>query len=111
MLGMNDCASGEAGRGAFRKGMTAIVDEARAVGAIPLLHTPNTIYAAERREPLRPAGLRASRPRGRGLPGMRSLIDHYEHWSRAKPKQDDLLAWLEDRSIHPNAYGHPHSPA
>jgi lysophospholipase L1-like esterase len=105
MLSMNDCAAGARGRETFRKNLAAIVEKVQAGGAIPLLNTPNTIYVKN-------AGSRADLPayaevvRDLAAKGKLALVDHWQHWSKAKPKQEALLAWLEDRSIHPNVYGH-----
>ncbi|MFO0901475.1 MAG: SGNH/GDSL hydrolase family protein [Pirellulales bacterium] len=105
MLGMNDCTAGEAGREMFRKNLAALCDRAIESGAIPLLHSPNTIY-------LRNAGGRSDLPAyarivqetaaDRGV----ALVDHWQHWQQAKPDQESLLPWLEDKSIHPGVYGH-----
>ncbi len=105
MLGMNDCSLGKAGRETFRKNLKAIVEKAQAAGAIPLLHTPNTVYVKN-------AGGRSDLPayadivRELAEGAKLALVDHWRHWSKVKAKQEDLLAWLEDRSIHPNVHGH-----
>lgn len=105
MLGMNDCTAAAAGREPFRKNLAAIVEKVRAAGAIPLLHTPNPIFVKN-------AASRADLPayadlvRDLAVTSKLALVDHWEHWNKVKPKQEDLLAWLEDRSIHPNVFGH-----
>jgi acyl-CoA thioesterase-1 len=43
MIGMNDAEAGPAGRAAFEAGLRAMVEQVRAVGAIPLLHRTNPI--------------------------------------------------------------------
>lgn len=105
MLGMNDCAAGEQGRDQFRKNLSAIVEKVQAADAIPLLHTPNTIY-------LKNAPARADLPayslivRELARDNKLALVDHWMHWQNTKPNQEDLLPWLEDKSIHPGVYGH-----
>lgn len=105
MLGMNDCGAGPDGRDTFRKNLTQIVERVQGAGAIPLLNTPNTVYVKN--------------STGRGdLPAYAAivrevaaatkagLVDHWAHWEKAKPDQEALLAWIEDKSIHPGVYGH-----
>jgi lysophospholipase L1-like esterase len=105
MLGMNDCTAGPDGRETFRTNLQALVDHVRAVKAIPLLHTPNTIYTANAagREDL-PAY--ADIVRQVAAAGQVPLVDHWTYWEKTKPNQEDLLPWLEDKSIHPGVYGH-----
>lgn len=105
MLGMNDCSRGMNGREMYRKNLSALVEKVMAAGAIPVLNTPNTIYVKK-------AGSRADLPayadivRDTAKQSKLVLVDHYAHWEKTKPNQEDLLAWLEDQSIHPNVYGH-----
>ncbi|HEY2253511.1 MAG TPA: SGNH/GDSL hydrolase family protein [Planctomycetaceae bacterium] len=105
MIGMNDCTLGEVGRELFRKNLTAIVNKVKAGGAIPILNTPNTIYLknAETRGDL-PAYAQIIRDVALGTKAV--LIDHYAHWETVKPDQESLVKWLEDKSIHPGAFGH-----
>ncbi len=105
MYGMNDCTAGMAGREAFRRNYETLVDKIVAAGSIPLLHTPNTIYG--KKSPGR-QDLEAYAAAVRDLAAARKLplVDHWLHWQKTKPKQDDLLPWLEDQSIHPGVYGH-----
>src|SRR4051794_36538354 len=78
MLGMNDCASGEAGRETFRKNLQAIVKKVVDAGAIPLLNTPNTIYLknARNRDDL-PAYADSVREVAAG--SKLALVDHYAY--------------------------------
>jgi lysophospholipase L1-like esterase len=105
MFGMNDCTGGSAGRDLFRSNYRALVDKVIAAGAIPLVNTPNTIYLknASGREDL-PAYADIIRQVAdeRGL----ALVDHWKDWQAKKPNQEDLLPWLEDKSIHPGVLGH-----
>lgn len=105
MLGMNDCSSGPEGRELFRKNLTAIIERIRGAGALPLLHSPNTVYVKN-------SGGRGDLPayaaivREVASATGTGLIDHWAHWEKTKPDQESLLPWLEDRSIHPGVYGH-----
>jgi lysophospholipase L1-like esterase len=105
MLGMNDCAAGEAGRDEFRRNLTEIVRRVSTSGAIPVLNTPNTIYVqnAVGRADL-PAYAQIVRDVGRDTQTL--VIDHYAYWQEVKPDPEALLAWIEDKSIHPGVYGH-----
>lgn len=105
MLGMNDCTAGEAGRATFRTNLEGIVEKTLAAGAVPLLHSPNTIY---QRNAGGRADLEAYADIVREVAEARkiALVDHWRHWQTTKPDQEALLPWLEDRSIHPGVYGH-----
>lgn len=104
MLGMNDCTQGMKGRDTFRANLKAIVEKCQAVGAIAVLHTPNTVIVKN-------AGGRGDLPAYSDIVRELAtslkviLVDHWQHWSKAKD-QDGLLAWMEDKSIHPNNFGH-----
>ena len=105
MLGMNDCTAGEAGRETFRTNLKAIVARTLEIGAVPLLHTPNTTYVKN-------SGGRGDLPayaaivREVAQAEQVALVDHWAHWQKAKPDQEALLPWIEDKSIHPGVYGH-----
>lgn len=105
MFGMNDCGAGPDGRDKFREDLGTLVTRIRAAGAIPLLNTPNTIYLAN-------AQSRSDLPayadivREYAVANDIALVDHWKHWQEARPNQEDLLPWIEDRSIHPGVYGH-----
>ena len=105
MFGMNDCSAGPAGHDTFRKNLNAIVDKIIAAGAVPLVNTPNTVYVKN-------AGGRADLPaysqiiKDVATERELALVDHWDHWQKAKPDQEELLPWLEDKSIHPGVYGH-----
>ncbi len=105
MIGINDSKLGAVGRELFRKKLTTLVSRIMAVGAIPLLNTPNTIYLknsvshgdiAEFAQIIRDVA-KASKA---------ALVDHYADWEAAKPDQEALLKWLDDQSTHPNFLGH-----
>ena len=105
MIGMNDAGAGEGGRMTFRDNLAALVRETRDAGALPLLNTPNTVY-------IKNAGGREDLPayaqivRDVATETKSPLVDHWTHWQEAKPDQEVLLPWLEDKSIHPGVYGH-----
>jgi lysophospholipase L1-like esterase len=105
MFGMNDCSAGPDGRDKFRADLGTLVTRIREAGAIPLLNTPNTVYIAN-------AQSRSDLPayaeivREYAVANEIALVDHWQHWLEAKPNQEDLLAWIEDKSIHPGVYGH-----
>jgi acyl-CoA thioesterase-1 len=105
MLGMNDCTAGADGRETFRATLVQLVERSRAAGAVPLLHTPNTVYVKNSvgREDL---SAYAQIVRDVAAETAAPLVDHYQHWQEQKPDQEALLAWLEDQSIHPGVYGH-----
>lgn len=105
LIGMNDAAAGPEGREKFHANLTEIVRRVQDSGAIPVLQTPNTVYLAHAEtrfdlaayvEIIRTVAETAEVP----------LVDHWHHWQRIKPEQNDLRAWLSDGSIHPGAYGH-----
>jgi hypothetical protein len=85
--------------------LETLLDKIVGAGAIPLLNTPNTTYTAK--APGR-GDLPAYAQIVREVATARKvvLVDHYQHWEKTKAKQEDLLAWLEDKSIHPGVYGH-----
>lgn len=105
MLGTNDCTAGAKGRDTFRDNLKKIVEKVRQAGAIPLLNAPNTIVV--KNSPGR-ADLPAYAAIVRELASSDkiALVDHWEHWSKAKPKPEALVVWLADKSIHPGAFGH-----
>lgn len=105
MFGMNDCGSGEANRANFRTKYTEIVKRIQDAGAIPVLNTPNTVIVVNSsgREDL-PAYAQIVREVAADRKAV--LVDHWKHWETAKPRQEDLVAWIEDKSIHPGVYGH-----
>lgn len=105
MLGMNDCTLGAVAHELFRKNLTVIVTRIITAGAIPILNTPNAIYVKNdlARQDL-PGYAKVVREVAEATKSV--LVDHYTHWSEAKPDPEQLLTWLEDKSIHPNYLGH-----
>jgi len=105
MFGMNDCTGGEANRPNFRTKLTEITKRVQDAGAIPILNTPNTTILANSSGRLDlPAYAQIVREVAADRKAV--LVDHWKHWETAKPKQEDLVAWIEDKSIHPGVYGH-----
>ncbi len=105
MLGMNDCTAGEGGRETFRQNLVKLCERSIEAGAIPLLHSPNTVYVKN-------AGGRQDLPAYAQIvqevaaSQKVALVDHWAHWQATKPDQEALLPWLEDKSIHPGVFGH-----
>jgi sialidase-1 len=97
-IGMNDCARGAGGRDNFTTHLRELVRRTRALGAVPVLQTTNTIAADGRRGDLAAfVGIIQKVAKDEGV----ILVDHWSHWQ----KQGDVSAWLND-PIHPNATGH-----
>jgi lysophospholipase L1-like esterase len=105
LIGMNDALAGPAGRTEFERNLIEIVGRIREAGTIPVLQTPNAVFqpnCATRVDLpayvdlIRDVAYRVDVP----------LIDHWEHWQTRKPDPEELLAWLQDQSIHPNYLGH-----
>lgn len=105
MLGMNDSLAGPAGRAAFHKNLCEIAGRLREGGVIPVLQTPNTVFAphAATRSDL-PAYVEIVREVAAWCEVP--LIDHWQLWAQKKPQPQMLLDWLQDQSIHPNYLGH-----
>src|SRR6516165_6028994 len=104
MIGMNDAVVGPDGRQAFRENLLEIVGRIREAGSIPVVQTPNTVYRPNSLfwvdlpayvEIIREVAHETQSP----------LVDHWRHWEKAKADPAQLLAWLQDQSIHPNGYG------
>ena len=106
MFGMNDCVGGKPNREIFRTKLTEVTRRVQEAGAIPVLNTPNTVVLANSAP--RSDELEAYAQIVREIAAERQaiLVDHYKHWGTAKPRQEDLVAWIEDKSIHPGVYGH-----
>jgi acyl-CoA thioesterase-1 len=105
MLGMNDCTQGVNGRETFRTNLGSIVDNIRAIGAVPVLMTSNEIYyAGDASRTDLPNYMQIVRE----VAGTKNvvLIDHFAYWQSAQPDQTTLRnTWLND-AIHPNQIGH-----
>jgi acyl-CoA thioesterase I len=104
MIGMNDCVRGPEKREEFRAHLRELVRRTRALGAEPVLHTPNTTApsAAQQRGDLPAyAAIVAEVAREQGT----VLVDHWQHWQTVCPSPQSLEPWLND-PLHPNARGH-----
>lgn len=97
-IGMNDSARGPSERAEYTTRLRELVRRTRALGAIPLLHTTNTVTAATRHADL-PAFMAIVQKIAKEEGAI--VVDHWAHWTQ----QGDVKDWLSD-SIHPNALGH-----
>ncbi|GAB3915705.1 SGNH/GDSL hydrolase family protein [Larkinella terrae] len=103
MIGTNDCARKEITTAVFEQNLTDIVLKIRALGAVPILHTPNPII-------LEKAPERSTLPDY--VPVIRNvsnaqaviLVDNYQHW-QATTDTNVNREWLND-PLHPGARGH-----
>ena len=104
MIGMNDSTRGPEGREEFRSNLRQLVLRVRSLGALAVLHTPNTVEPAaakERGDLPAYAGLVAEVAREQ----QTALVDHWQHWQAACNQPEVLKQWLND-PLHPNARGH-----
>jgi lysophospholipase L1-like esterase len=101
MEGMNDCSRGPANRDKFRANLVAIIEKVRGAGGIPLLNTTNTILGGR-------GDLSAYNDVIRKVATDQKtvLVDHFAWWQKERPTPEKLNAWIEDRTLHPNVYGH-----
>ncbi len=104
MIGMNDCTRGSEGRTKFESNLGELVRRVRSNGAVPLLHTTNTIGPSSdsRRNDL-PAYNEIIAKTARSEKTV--LVDHWSYWRKQHPDALSLGEWLND-PIHPNARGH-----
>jgi len=106
MIGTNDCAGGAVPVPEFESQLHTFVEKVRALGAIPVLQTPNPIVlglSPERSSfPDYPPVIRRVAEARQTV-----LVDHYASWQdRLKKFQNDVYKqWLNDR-LHPNYKGH-----
>lgn len=104
MIGMNDCTRGPARREEFRSNLRKLVAQIRGIGAIPLLHTHNTVQpaaAAQRGDLPAYAEIVAEVAREQQI----ILVDHWTHWKTAAADAATRDSWLND-PLHPNWRGH-----
>jgi lysophospholipase L1-like esterase len=102
-LGMNDSMAGPRGLPRFVTSLTALVDASAALGAVVVLHTPNTVGWEVANE----AGDVAGYAQGvRDVAAARGVqvVDHHARW-RDRFGGDPPHPWLDD-GVHPNAEGH-----
>lgn len=107
MIGTNDCAREGMNPELFKRNVAELISQVRAIGAIPVLHTPNVIILDKSKE-------RKTLPEY--IPVLRALseeeeivlVDNYLHWEEAierDSKRTVFKNWLND-PLHPNQYGH-----
>ncbi len=91
----------------FKKNVAELISRVRAIGAIPVLHTPNVVILDKSKE-------RKTLPEY--MPMLRELseeeeivlIDNYQHWEEAIQQDSERTVfknWLND-PLHPSQYGH-----
>lgn len=107
MIGTNDCAREGMSPQLFKRNVSELISRVRAIGAIPVLHTPNVIILDKSKE-------RKTLPDY--IPVLRELseeeeivlVDNYLHWKEAIERDSEKTVfknWLND-PLHPNQYGH-----
>lgn len=108
MIGTNDCATG---RGitlkAFEKNLYTLIENFRALDAIPILHTPNMIITEK--DPSR-SDLATYVATSRRVAAKEKviLVDNYKYWLdsfRNTPGVKVYKDWLND-PLHPDGEGH-----
>lgn len=106
MIGTNDVAKGVSKK-EYTSNLVQLIEKIRALGAIPVLHTPNPII-------VKLAPERSTLPEL--IPIVREvvaenktiLVDNYGHWMEAIQKTSEkkvFREWLND-PLHPNQVGH-----
>ena len=101
MIGTNDCAYASITIKSFVENLGKLLDQIRALGSIPILHTPNVILLKE--DPVRsrlPEFITAIRNVAKKKELV--LVDHWQLWSE---KEEHITTWLDD-PVHPNFKGH-----
>lgn len=108
MFGTNDCADGRnISLQLFKTNLDYLVGGIRALGAIPILHTPNLIIknkASERSSLHKYVEVIKSVAEEQKL----ILVDNWEYWNQAIVKTSQAKVfkeWLND-PLHPNGEGH-----
>ena len=107
MIGTNDCSNEKVSIDAYEENLNLLVKKFRALGAIPILHTPNLIIKE----------LDTSRAsldkyvaviRKVAIEENIILVDNYGHWLETTEKADGINVnkeWLND-PLHPDGEGH-----
>lgn len=106
MLGINDSLRGPAGRAGFAAALRTMIRAIRAAGAIPILHTTNTVGYPDPDSEKRP-DLPAYNAMIREVAAAEGviLVDHWKRW-QAEPGHDRLDFPWRANALHPNAAGH-----
>ncbi len=106
MLGTNDCIRKGITTEVFEQNLETIVTKIRESGAVPILHTPNTLIPEK--APDRGAALPLYVPIIRKVAESRNvvLVDNYQYWEDAMKNGTPVYRqWLND-PIHPGETGH-----
>lgn len=106
MIGMNDAVAGPEGRAQFEKNLHEMVQRIRAIGAIPILHSTNSVDTKNPGSASRydlPAYNQIIVQVAQSTDTI--LIDHWSRWHQERPTLPLLREWLGE-SIHPNGPGH-----
>jgi len=101
MLGMNDAARDSGGRQVFETNLRKLIEQIRAMGAIPILQTTNWTLDDPRRHDL-PAYNAIIRDVATSENVI--LVDNWQYWHTHRT-ENNLAAWLGN-AIHPNGLGH-----
>jgi acyl-CoA thioesterase-1 len=106
MIGTNDCAKPDMTPLVFEKNLITLVEQVRALQAVPILHTPNPIIlntSPERK--MLPEFVQVIRKVAAEQKTL--LVDNCEYWENKHKKflVDVYRQWLNDR-LHPNYLGH-----
>jgi lysophospholipase L1-like esterase len=103
MLGTNDCALEKVNPEQFHSNLKQLITSIRALGAIPIMHTPNTIIASKAKERIT-IGKYTTLIRQVAQEQRVILVDNYTHWLQAD-ETEVHRSWLND-ALHPNGTGH-----
>ena len=102
-LGMNDAMGGRQGLASFASAMSQLVRRSEALGAVVVLHTPNTVgWEAGNVSDLVAAYAQVVRDVAADFDLQ--VVDHQARWS-ARFDGGPPAGWLDD-GVHPNAEGH-----
>ncbi|MFX3635378.1 MAG: GDSL-type esterase/lipase family protein [Candidatus Pristimantibacillus sp.] len=103
-FGMNDSSNRLVPISEFESNLETAVDQVKAIGAIPILETINTIKPADSgRATNLPEYVEVIRRVAQEKQVL--LVDHYKYWTDAEKKQSHVKSiWLND-NIHPNYIG------
>lgn len=102
-LGMNDAMGGKPGLARFAGAMTQLVRRSADLGAVVVLHTPNTVgWEDATVDDVLAAYAQVVRDVGADTGAQ--VVDHHARWS-ARFDGGPAHDWLDD-GVHPNAEGH-----
>lgn len=103
MIGTNDCSKPDIDLSVFEQNLVTLQSKIRALGAIPILHTPNPIIEEKAQERARlseyiPVIQKVARE------NEIILVDNWDYW-KSQPENEMRRKWLND-PLHPNDAGH-----